>query len=188
MYKFNKFHKTDPINITNGNIGLAWDQGETEKSIKGSLVLTNKNDKVGTNVFIKTFSLENNAAAIALSEGYKRYVQYYNVGDGTAKGEYVSNFVDPLTTKGSEDSLILPKGRRDEDRYKTQIKYKWLGKLSGDVDGGNMHDNFIFSEVLNHQNKKEITKQSLSLYTVTRLNDKEGSYATALKKFSSKKM
>lgn len=161
--QFSLEDKTDPINITNGNLGIGWDQGETEKSIKGSLVLTNNADRLGTNVYINSFSLENNAASIALREGYKRYVQYYNVGDGTAKGEYVSNFVDPLTTKGSEDSLILPKGRRDEDRYKTQIKYKWLGKLSGDVDGGNMHDNFIFSEVLNHQNKKEITKQSLKI-------------------------
>jgi len=161
--QFSLDDKTDPINITNGNIGLGWDQGETEKSIKGSLVLTNKPDKTGTNVFIKTFSLENNAASVALSEGYKRYVQYYNVGDGKAKGEYVSNFVDPLTTKGAEDKLILAKGRRDEDRYKTQVKYKWLGKISGDVDGGNMHDNFMFSEVLNHQNKKEITKQSLKI-------------------------
>ncbi len=161
--QFSLDDKTDPINITNANLGLGWDQGETEKSIKGSLVLTNKPDKAGTNVFIKNFSLENNAAAVSLSEGYKRYVQYYNVGDGTAKGEYVSNFVDPLTTKGAEDKLILAKGRRDEDRYKTQVKYKWLGKISGDVDGGNMHDNFIFSEVLNHQNKKEITKQSLKI-------------------------
>jgi hypothetical protein len=161
--QFSLDDKTDPINITNGNLGLGWDQGDTEKSIKGSLVLTNKPDKAGTNVFIKNFSLENNAAAVSLSEGYKRYVQYYNVGDGKAKGEYVSNFVDPLTTKGAEDKLILAKGRRDEDRYKTQVKYKWLGKISGDVDGGNMHDNFIFSEVLNHQNKKEITKQSLKI-------------------------
>ena len=161
--QFSLDDKTDPINITNGNLGLGWDQNDTEKSIKGSLVLSNSPDKAGTNVFIKTFSLENNAASISLKEGYKRYVQYYNVGDGTAKGEYVSNFVDPLTTKGAEDKLILAKGRRDEDRYKTQVKYKWLGKISGDVDGGNMHDNFIFSEVLNHQNKKEITKQSLKI-------------------------
>jgi hypothetical protein len=35
--QFSLDDKTDPINITNGNIGLGWDQGETEKSIKGVL-------------------------------------------------------------------------------------------------------------------------------------------------------
>jgi len=159
--QFSLDDKIDEINLTNIYLGLGFGQENTEMSTKGSLLLSNDPKFAGTNAFITSFSLENNSAAISLAEGYKRYVQYFNIGDGTAKGEYVSNFIDPLTTKGAEDKLILPKGRRDEDRYKTQVKYKWLGKLSGDVDGGNMHDNFLFAEILNHQNKREITKQSL---------------------------
>lgn len=154
---------SEKVNASSPFMNSMYGGKDNEDSIKADLVLTNRTDRKGTNMYLVNFAVQSNSANVALKEGYKRYVQYYNVGDGTAKGEYVKNFVDPLTTKGAEDKMILMKGRRDEETYKKQVKYKWLGKMSGGADGGNMHDNAIFAEVLNHQNRKEITKQSLEV-------------------------
>lgn len=161
--QFSTEDKTEEINLTNPTMQGQWKQGETPEGIKGSLVLTNKPTHTNYNTYIESLALKNNSAVIWQKEGYKRYAQYYNVGDGDAGNEYVSNFVDPLTTKGSEDKFILAKGRPDEKWYKDQNKYKWLGKQSSLIEKGNVHDNYLFSEVLNHQNLQEINKLSLTV-------------------------
>ena len=133
----------------------------TEDTKSGKLVLTNQKEVKGWNVFINTWSHKNNSAGIWLINGYKRYSQYLDIKEDTS--EYVSTFVDPLTTPGAESGYILSKGKANDDFYKKQIKYKWLGKQATLTEGGNVHDNYIFSGLLNFQNLTEIGKLSLNI-------------------------
>jgi hypothetical protein len=113
-------------------------------------------------MWIHKYGLINNTGEKWISNGYKRYAQLY---DNDTK-EWLETFVDPLTTDGSGDDKILMKGRSDEDHYKRQVKYKYLGKqLSGGLqsEGFNVHDNFIFAQILNYQNLEEIEKMALSI-------------------------
>ena len=126
------------------------------------LVLTNEEQQSSTNMFIEKYGLINNAGNTWIANGYKRYCQYYDI----PTKEWSEVFVDPLTTEGAEEESILLKGRADEDIYKSQVKYKYLGKQLGGAsleEGYNMHENFMFSQILNYQNLEEINKMVLSV-------------------------
>ena len=110
----------------------------------------------GFNIFIDSWSMQNKSASIWIKNGYKRYTQYLDI-DQSNSIEYVSTFIDPFITKGTEKDFIIQKGRPNDKFYQKQIKYKWLGKQSI----SNVHDNYIFSEVLNFQNLQEIQKLSI---------------------------
>lgn len=157
--QFDTDDKYDDINI-NTDLPLSGlnNEEKTKDTIKGSLVLTNRADRRGTNIFIEAWSMQNKSASIWIKNGYKRYSQYLDIDDKNST-EYVSNFVDPYTTKGVENDLILQKGRAKDKFYQEQVKYKWLGKQSV----SNVHDNYIFAEVLNFQNLQEIQKMSLNV-------------------------
>lgn len=131
---------------------------EAKDTVKGGLVLSNSNTANGTNLYIDHWVVDNKSASVWIKNGYKRYSQYLEL-DENGGNEYVKTFVDPLTTQGSENESILPKGRKGDTFYQKQIKYKWLGKQSI----GNVHDNYIFSNLLNFQNLQEINKLSLNV-------------------------
>jgi hypothetical protein len=132
-----------------------------EESVKGSLILTNQAEKAGHNIFIENFSLENKSASVWKNNGYKRFGSWYQINENSS--ELQESFVDPLTTPGAETEFILLKGRRDETIYQTQVKYKWLGKQATLSEGGNVHDNYQFSKILNHQNLEELSKTTLKV-------------------------
>ena len=156
--QFSLEDKTEEVNIST-KAPLDGVQGsETSKSsFKGDLILSNQAEKSGTNIFIQNWTIENNSAATWLNHGYKKYTQYVELEEN--KLEYISTFVDPLTTEGAEKEYILMKGRSNNDFYKDQNTYKWLGKQSI----GNVHDNYIFSKILNFMNLEEIKKISLNV-------------------------
>lgn len=158
--QFSLEDKTEEINIST-IAPLSGMQGaeEARESIKGSLILTNQAEKSGQNIFIENYSLENQSGAIWQSNGYKRFGSWYQINETSS--ELQESFVDPLTTPGAENDFILLKGRRDEEFYKEQVKYKWLGKQAPISEGGNVHDNYQFSRILNVQNNDEIKKVSL---------------------------
>jgi hypothetical protein len=131
---------------------------QTKDTIKGKLMLTNRSDRAGTNIYIENWSQDKKSAQTWINHGYKRYSQYFSITDENAT-EYVSTFVDPLTTEGAENDAIIQKGRPKDEFYKSQVKYKYFGKQSSD----NVHENYIFSKLLNFQNLEEIKKVSLNV-------------------------
>jgi hypothetical protein len=154
--------KTEEINISTGS-PLSGMQGndDAQESIKGSLILTNQAEKAGQNIFIENYSLENKSGSIWRRNGYKRYATWYQINQSSSEIEEA--FADPLTTPGSETDFILLKGRADEKIYEKQLKYKWLGKQAPTSEGGNVHDNFQYSKILNHQNLDELKKTTLKV-------------------------
>lgn len=136
-------------------------QDSAQDTIKGSLVLTNKPEMEGVNTYIESYSLENSSGDVWIRNGYKRVAQYYEAGTSP---EYIESYVDPLTTPGAERDKILLKGRPDESLYKQVVKHKWMGKQHPASDNGNVHDNYLFATVLNHQNMEEIMKVTLKVH------------------------
>jgi hypothetical protein len=167
--QFSLEDKTEPINIsdsfpTSGRMGASENQDPDQQ--KGSLVLTNLTSMAGKNVYIENYSLDNSAGNIWMDNGYKRYAQWMEIEESSI--EFQEAFVDPLTTKGSENDYILLKGRRSDGPpnfpkplYLDESKYKWMGKQAGVLGGGNVHDNYCFAQVLNHQNIQETKKTRL---------------------------
>jgi hypothetical protein len=161
--QFDLEDKADQINLsTTQPLGGLINQTDTKDSIKAALILTNSPDKTGTNLFIESYSIESQTAKIWMNNGYKRYSQFYDIWG--SKSEYRSIFVDPLTTPGAEKIYQLPKGRVDEKEfYQKQVKYKWIGKQAPVSEEGNVHDNYLFSKILNFQNLQEIKKTTLKI-------------------------
>jgi hypothetical protein len=161
--QFDLEDKADEVNMsTTEPLGGLPNQVDTKDSVKSALILTNKPDKTGTNMYIESYSIESQAARIWMNNGYKRYTQYLDIRED--ESTYHTFFVDPFTTEGSEKDFQLPKGRVDEpDFYKKQVKYKWIGKQAPSSESGNVHDNYLFASVLNFQNLQEIKKTTLKV-------------------------
>jgi hypothetical protein len=130
---------------------------KTNKSVPN--ILTNHHQFSGTNRFISKYSPLNNSASIFLRNGYKKFAQFYE----TDEDNFISEFVDPLTTEGTE-SMIHLKGRyvngKPEGIADNLNKYQYLGKQDSS-ETGNVHINFKYSEVLNKQNLSEVLKMGL---------------------------
>lgn len=141
---------------------LAKDSKEGDGATKSYFYLTNLQSLQGTSKYI-TYRMINNSGDVFLTNGYKRYAQFFNILDDPKNGNFISEYVDPLTTKGS-DSLVHLKGRYigDIDKRKPegvidkQIKYKYLGKQTK-----NVHENYLYSSILNYQNREEILKMGM---------------------------
>lgn len=160
--QFSLEDKTEEINISvEAPLSGLHGTSEAQESIKGSLVLTNQVEKSGQNIFIENYSLENKSGSIWRRNGYKRYATWFQINENSSDIEQA--FVDPLTTPGAENDFILLKGRVDEKIYENQLKYKWLGKQAPLTEGGNVHDNFQYSKILNHQNLEELQKTTLKV-------------------------
>jgi hypothetical protein len=154
--------KTEEINISTAMpLSGMNNTKDALESIKGSLILTNQPEKSGQNIFIENYSLENLTGSIWRNNGYKRYASWFQIDEASSENQEA--FVDPLTTPGAENDFILLKGRKDETFYETQVKYKWLGKQAPLSEGGNVHDNYQFSKILNLQNVEELNKTVLKV-------------------------
>ncbi len=124
------------------------------------LVLSNHKRDSGTNRFITAQSLKNKSGASTKKNGYKRVLQYY---ENDSDEGLVSHDIEPLVSKTMNDIVEPMKGRRDEERYKNEIKYKYVGRKSGDPESGNTHLNYEYSAISNAQNLDEIQKMSLDI-------------------------
>ena len=108
---------------------ISIDKGNTDLSAvdESKLFLTNLDKgSVGTSRKIAAYSIINNSGEIILENGYNRTAQYYDEDDK----QYRKFIVSPLVTENLHPDLNPLRGRNDEKRYKTQVKYKYLGKQS----------------------------------------------------------
>jgi len=121
-------------------------------------LLSNMIQMQGTARYISTYQQINKSGQISKNNGYKRYTQYWDLGEK----KFISEFIDPFTgdtpgmvpvTKGR----VLPDGEVEGPRN-DQVKYKYLG-----TQGDNVHSNFYYSAILNFQNNAEIEKFGMVL-------------------------
>lgn len=118
-------------------------------------MLTNHVNFKGTSNYIIEYIGFNKSGDVVRKNGYKRYVQFFD----KEMYEYQSQFVDPLTTEGTENDRVLPKGRVGTDMQDWYNKYKWLGTQ----DNFNSHENYLYSYIHNVQNNQEIKKLGMKV-------------------------
>jgi len=117
--------------------------------------LTNMIKFQGGARYISKYQMTNETGAVSKSNGYKKYAQYWDL----IEREYISEFVDPMNFD-TPGYINATKGRiidgESEGPRNDQVKYKYLGNRSE-----NVHDEFMYSMILNHQNLVEVTKMGM---------------------------
>ena len=149
-----------PTNMTSPGNFRPGDQPDKPLG-EGDIFFTNSPESKGNDNYITRLALKNDSASVWMSEGYKRYAQHFELDSF----EFISEFVDPLVTLGSEKDFILPKGKPNDNFYETQNKFKYLGKQETDSDSndGNVHLNYSYAKIHNYQNMREISKMKISI-------------------------
>lgn len=143
---------------------LSDDVSQEVSKVKTAKLLSDMDNLSGTNMFIRTYEIENNSSMISKKWGYKSYIQFFD----QKSGKSWEIFVDPIVSDGAEKDKVLFKGRAfpkapdgtaAETYWKTQNKYFWRGIQYKDV-----HDKYLFSELWNERNLIELTKMYLDVH------------------------
>jgi len=131
------------------------DDTETDNTFPN--MLSNHLSMQGNARYISQYQQVNNSGKISKNNGYKRYTQYWDLN---AK-EFVSEFVDPITTD-TPGMIPVTKGRTIDGEVEgprnEQVKFKFLG-----TQGDNVHDNYYYASIQNFQNLAEINKLGMTL-------------------------
>ena len=125
-----------------------------------TLVLSSHSKIEGTNFHIKRFSLKNESGSKVRKNGYKRILQYF---ENDSEEGLVSFDIEPLTSDSMKDIEAPLRGRQDEERYKQEIKYKYVGRRMSDPETSNTHLNYNFAKIHNTQNIEELGKLKLEV-------------------------
>jgi hypothetical protein len=146
--------------------------------------LTNDVKFQGSANYMRKHQMVNESGFITKNNGYTRYSQFWD----QASREFISEFVDPIVDE-TEGQVPATKGRLIEGEVEgprdNQVRFKYLGQQSQ-----NVHDQFMYSVVLNYQNLSEITKMGMvaeldtvnpALLRYTRIFCQVFEYATPVK-------
>jgi hypothetical protein len=136
--------------------GIDKDANESE----GALVLTSHSNARGLNTHIEKYALINRSGAFAKLNGYKKTLQYF---ENDSNEKLVSFDQEPLSSKSLKDIEEPLKGRRDEERYKQEVKTKYMGRIDVDPATSNTHINHNFARIHNKQNNDELQKMILEV-------------------------
>ena len=146
--------------------------------------LTNDVEYQGSANYMRKHQMVNESGMITKNNGYRRYAQFWDDADR----EFISEFVDPLVEE-VEGMIPATKGRLIDGEVEgprdNQVRYKYLGQQSQ-----NVHEQFMYSVVLNYQNLTEINKMGMvveldtvnpALLRYTRIYCRVLEYATPVK-------
>lgn len=156
----------DTVDETFTNLQIHLDEGLGEEDkMSVDLLLTNLNDRKGTSLHINKYALKNGSGKVTRKNGYKRVVQFYenepNSGHNTLG--MVNSDVEALSGNNIKDIEEPLKGRRGEERYLDEIKYKYVGRSSNSTNVSNTHPNYLFAKIQNTQNMAELSKLQLEV-------------------------
>lgn len=149
----------------------AEDADESDGQLESQLILTNHQSYSNTSNYITSHNLINNSTRIALENGYKRRVQYFDINKNMVDAEDTLNEfdVESLVSANIKDHEEPLKGRRnsDTDEYATHIKHKYVGLQDSTPGDGNVHMNWHYSAINNIQNLVELDKMKLVVELAT---------------------
>lgn len=138
------------------------ERGTDPKAFSGDretpLLLTNHHEANMVNTKIEKHNLVNNSTKIALENGYKRKMQYFDHANTDLN--LVEFDVESLVSDNIKDNEEPLKGRRNSevDEYSTHIKQKYMG-----IQSDATHINYNFAAMNNIQNMVELDKMYLEV-------------------------
>ena len=133
-------------------------------NMKAPLLLSTHNRYTGTSMHISSYALQNNAGSNLKKNGYKQTLKFY---ENDSEEGLVSFDIEPVSSKKMKDIEEPMKGRRGEDRYKKEVKTKWMGRKNSDPETSNIHLNYEFAAIQNAQNLDELGKMTLQIELAT---------------------
>jgi|TARA_B110000879_G_scaffold196247_1_gene265703 hypothetical protein len=138
------------------------EEGSDPDDIEVPLMLTNNRESQGLNIYSDQVELINNSSKISLKAGNKRNVMIY---DNNSDSDRLQQFdIEPLSSTNLRDIEEPLKGRRTEERYQDNIKFKYIGRQNAGDDGlGNTHANSIYSKLFQKQNEMETQKMKVKV-------------------------
>jgi GH24 family phage-related lysozyme (muramidase) len=131
---------------------------DTNNSNIGKLLLTNDEAANGLNIHFNSFKIVNNSTSISLEHGYKDIVKYYDTNDKS-----LLRFDINSLNNNTDKSIILKGAPQDETFYKTNVNYKYIGKLDSD----NMHKNYHYTSSNNNRNINDTQKIAMDVELTT---------------------
>lgn len=157
------FNATEEVELDEFISATRFDERKTD-SDEGSgknvaeLLLTNNHNMGGSATHFDKYSLVNNSTRIALENGYKRTLQYFDLNEEGGKLlEFTTESLVSSTIKGNEEALKGASTSKN-DEYQTHVKHKYIG-LQHSSD--NVHLNWSYGFINNHQNLVELEKMKL---------------------------
>jgi hypothetical protein len=137
-------------------------EGEDPDDIEMPLLLTNNREVQGMNNYADKVELINNSSKISLKAGNKRNVMIY---DNNSDSDRLQQFdIEPLSSTNLRDIEEPLKGKRTEERYQENVKFKYMGRQNAGDDGlGNTHKNAIYSKLFQKQNEMETQKMKVKV-------------------------
>jgi len=156
-YNLNYIDIEKELNVdTTSDKGLSGLELLIKKNKTIPLLLSNHPDYNSTNQYIDKFSLINESTEINYEIGYNPYITYYMSKEKNMN----SLLLDTISNKGKNNNNIVIKGQPDDDNYnKNQKKNYFMGK----IDTDNMHENYLYAELLNINNLKFLQKIRLKV-------------------------
>lgn len=139
------------------------ESGESNDNIETKLFLTNKSNFSSSNNYIGKYNIINQSNYINEIHGHFRDVQIY---DDNAEERLDEFRVEALSTnpENLKDIQEPLKGNRESEAYLDLVKHKYMGRQDVGEEGlGNVHSNYIFSQLHNRRNLDELEKIKLEV-------------------------
>jgi hypothetical protein len=148
------------------------DTDDTNK-IKAAMLLTNHPTYNSSSQFFESFKVINESGAKTAKFGYTMKLQYF---ENDSDEGLVSFDVEPQASKTMSDIEEPLRGRRadgtgkkEDTRYKEEVKQKYVGRIDADKAHGNMNINHYFAAIQNKMNYAQSTKMKLEI-TLDQIN------------------
>lgn len=136
------------------------DADDSPNNMETPLILSSHSRLEGTNIHVNKYSLKNQSGNKVKKNGYKRILQYF---ENDSEEGLVNFDIEALTSDKMLDIEAPLRGRQDEERYKNEVKYKYVGRRNSDPETSNTHLNYNFSKIHNTQNLEELDKLKLEI-------------------------
>jgi hypothetical protein len=135
--------------------------GAEPAEVEFQILLSNSTQFEKSPLFIKDFSLEQNAGSINRDLGYFQKIQFYDdkLKSDKPESKFIEYSIESITNKdlGSRDTLN--KGRLGENVYRDEEKKTYIGTVYFD----NVHENFQQASVQNILNRNDSYKTLLKV-------------------------
>tara|TARA_R110000772_G_scaffold55472_19_gene126631 strand:+ start:3071 stop:4564 length:1494 start_codon:yes stop_codon:yes gene_type:complete len=156
------FNGDDQIDTTDMLTTQMWDERDGDPTVgrgeeQAQFILTNHHLREGTKTYISSFNLVNNSTKIALENGYRRSMQYFDVNTDEDQNLYEFD-IESLVSDNIGDREEALKGRRnyENDEYESHVKHKYMG-----IQSESTHENYKYAYINNVQNLVELDKMNL---------------------------
>lgn len=148
------------MNMFGTNFNMTPEDTDDLNKIKSTMVLTNHSKLGMSSQHIATYRILNNSTNVSLNNGYERKLQYF---ENNSDEKLVDLSIKPLTSDKMADLEEPLRGRRDEDRYKNEVKQKYVGRIDAHPEHGNLHLNYFYASMHNKMNRSETEKMRLEI-------------------------